>query len=262
MAEVVHIKSERILEGEYNVRAELNDDGIEELARSINKLGLLNPLLVTPENDGYLVVAGHRRLRAARKVGLDLVPCIVVKTEHDFARAVSFAENMFRRDLSPVEEAAAIGDLISQGKMTVERVASSMQRSVEWVLNRLSMLEWPVEVQEAVHVGVLSAAAAKNIAAVTDDVYRGILMRQAAEGGATARTTAAWLQAWRAAMPPAEALQADSIPGRPATPAAVLLVACVVCFERYDATKLAYLPICPGCVDTIRGAVGIDRPVG
>jgi len=261
MAEVVNIQSENIVEGEYNVRAVQNDEGLDELARSISRLGVLVPLLVTQQNDGYLVVAGHRRLRASRKVGLDMVPCIVIKTENDFARSVSFAENMFRRDLSAIEEAAAIGDLIAEGKMTVERIASAMQRSVEWVIGRVSLLEWPVEVQEAVHTGGLSAAAAKNIAAVDDAVYRDILLRQALESGATARTTAAWLQAWRAAMPPSEALQAEPLPGRPATPAAVLLVSCVVCFEHYDASKLAYLPICPGCVDTIKGAVTPGRRV-
>lgn len=261
MAEVINVPVEKLMTGDYAVRAQLEDETLDELARSIAKLGLLVPLLVAPDNDGYVVVAGHRRLRACRKIGLDQISCIIVHAKEEFTRAVSFAENMFRRDLTPIEEAAAIRDLIANDRMTLERIGSLMQRSTEWVQGRLDLLAWPDEVQEVVHMGILSAAAAKNLAAVSDDVYRGILLRQAVESGATARTTAAWLQAWRAAMPLSDALQAEPVPGRPETPAAVLLVACVMCNEHYDATKLAYLPICPRCVDSIRGAVGNGRPV-
>lgn len=259
MAKIEEIADARITSGEYHVRASLEDDGIDELSRSIAKLGLLVPLLVKENGGMYVVIAGHRRLAACRKIGMTKIKCVVVAGKDEYARSMSFAENMFRRDLTPIEEAAAVGDLVSQRKMTIEAVASLVQRSCEWVQGRLMLLDWPDEVQGAVHSGVISAAAAKNIAAVDDNAYRGILLQQAAESGATARTTAAWLQAWRAAKPSDEALRSEPLPGRPHTQPATLMVACVVCNEKHDASRLAYLPICPGCVETISGAVGSGR---
>lgn len=250
--DVENIPLEKIKVGNYAQRVDSEDDGIDELAASIRRLGMLVPLVVTGGPDTFVVVAGHRRLAAARAVGLAGVPCIVRTDKADVATEVSFAENLFRKDLSPIELAAAIADCYKQGILTIDQLAEGLHRSCHWVQAQICLLDWPADVLEVIHNGKMSVSAASNLALINDEVYRGFLLRQAVENGATARATAAWLQAWRSMAPAEEAITREPVAaGKPATPA-VPQAPCIVCGNVYRTDELSHVPVCVHCIRTIR----------
>lgn len=139
----------------------LDDDpeSITELAASITQVGILQPLVVRPTDTGHEVVAGRRRLAAAREAGLRLVPCLVRELTDDQAADIAFTENVHRRMLSPIEEALAFARLRDQGldqRAIVERTG----RSVWTVSVYLRLLDMPAGLQQKVHRGEMTVRTA------------------------------------------------------------------------------------------------------
>ena len=201
---VFTIKLEEIDAGENPLRLEGENKGITELAESIRRIGLINPLVVAlgPDDDRYRLIAGHRRFAACRRVGLKEVQVRIIKGEQREICEIALAENLFRKDLSPVEMAVAVVALIKEGGMAREQVASICHRPSAWVREQEEIVSWPADVQNAVHNGWLSVSAASNLALVYDDAHRRSLLNQAKQNGATARATAAWLQEWLSSVSP------------------------------------------------------------
>lgn len=254
MLEVQQIPLEKIQTGAHALRLEVENEDLDDLSASIRRIGVIVPLLVRPEGDSMVVIAGHRRLAAAARVGLEAVPCCVREDTDATGAEVSIAENLFRTDLTPVEQASAIKDILDQKIMDVPEVARMVHRSETWVHAQLAMLDWPSDVLEVIHNGKISVSAASNLAMVHDDNYRVFLLRNAVEQGATARTTAAWLQAWRAAMPAEQALEQPPVEGRQAVTPALPQAPCIVCNQMFRTDALAMVCVCTGCVNAIRGA--------
>lgn len=254
MTEIIEIPIGKIKVGEHEQRLEMEDEGIEDLARSIGRLGVIVPLHVKPVGDTFTLVCGHRRLRAAGKAGLEKLPCIVVDAEESQEGEISFAENFFRKDLSPLELACAIKDAYNKATITVKELAAGFHRSEHWVQRMMAVADWPDDVLEAIHNDRLSVSAASNLACVTDDSYRVFLVRNAVEQGATARTTASWLQAWRVMQPQEEAITSEPLIGRavpqPATPQAP----CLSCAQIFPVNQMSHVPMCGACIQVIRQA--------
>lgn len=249
---VVYIPEEKLESERYDIRAAPHDESIAALAVSIGRVGVLVPLLVSSEGDKFHVVAGHRRLHAARLAGLRELPCIEVKADVAKNREYSIAENVFRKDLSPMEEASAIKDWLDTGTVEISYIAEAMKRTPDWVKARLDLLYWPSELQTAIHAGIISVSSARNLAQITDDAYRGTLVIMAVENGATARTTAAWLQAWQAARPLAEAAATEPVPGRPVTAPVVPFSPCTCCEAQIQTDKMPFMPICMDCLSAVQ----------
>ena len=254
MPEIKEIPVEKIKAGEHALRLEAEDEGLDELAASIGRIGLLVPLIVRREADEYHLISGHRRYVAAGRIGMAAVPCIIRDSKAPESREVAFAENLFRQDLSPVEIASGIKDCLEHGVMDVPALAKAMHRTPYWLGQQVGMLSWPADVLAAVHAGWLSVSAASNLALVTDDIYRDFLLRNAADSGATARTTAAWLQAFRSMAPPEEAVQAPPVEGQLRTTPMVPQAPCLCCSQVFRSDQLSHVPICAPCIQAIRDA--------
>lgn len=252
MAEVKEIPIEKIKVGEHAQRLAESGEEIDELAASIRRIGIINPLVVAAVGDAYTLIAGHRRWMAARKIGLARVPCVVWESEESMAAEVSFAENLFRRDLSPLELGCAIKDILDKKVMTVEELADGLHRSTEWLRRMVTMLDWPADVLNALHAGWLSVSAASNLALIEDDVYRDFLLRNAQDSGATARATAAWLQAWRSMAPVEVAVQTPPVEGELRTTPMVPQAPCICCGQVFRTDQLSHVPACAQCIQAIR----------
>jgi len=138
-AKVVEIPTELLKKTELSVREEITSESIETLAGSIARVGLINAITVA-EVDGVLtVVAGHRRLAACVFLGWPKIPCMVREASSAQIRETVFAENFYRQDISPVEQACAIKDAIESGASTVEQVAGGFHRSANWVRAQLAL---------------------------------------------------------------------------------------------------------------------------
>lgn len=256
MAEILQISIDRIKVANHVLRMEGEDDALNELSASIRRVGIIVPLVVSPAGDSFNLIAGHRRLAAAKRAGLQKVPCCEREDNASLGAEISFAENLFRKDLSPVEIAAGIKDVLDQGIMELDELAASMHRSEYWVNRQLSMLDWPADVLEVLHNGKISTAAASNIAMVSDDTYRAFLLRNAVDQGASARTTAAWLQAWRSSAPPQEAIEAEPVSGESRPTPMVPQAPCIVCGQVFRTDQLSHVPVCAGCINAIRQVGG------
>ena len=164
MFELVEI--DRLVGAADNLRR--NVGNVTELAASIRSIGVLEPLLVTPAVDGFAVVAGHRRLAAARKAGLEVVPC-VVREMSEVERVIALVvENEQRSDLSPIESAEGYFRLIDMG-VTQKELAKKVVRSAKHVASRLALLELPRSVRGQVHAGRLGLGAAAALLALVDE---------------------------------------------------------------------------------------------
>jgi len=162
-----------------------------------------------------VLIAGHRRFAACRRAGLKEIQVRIIEGEQREICEIALAENLFRKDLSPVEMAVAVVALIREGGMAREQVASICHRPSAWVKEQEEIVSWPADVQNVVHNGWLSVSAASNLALVHDDTHRRFLLNQAKQKGATARATTAWLQAWLSSVSPQPVIQAASVELKP-----------------------------------------------
>lgn len=242
--------------GENALRRVGNDESLADLVASIRRVGVLVPVVVAAEDEGYVLVFGHRRVRAAEIAGLDMVPVVVRECEQAERTEVAFAENLFRQDMSPVETGAAMKDVLQAERMSVDELAGAVHRSVDWVRKMVAMCDWPTDVLLGVHEGWLSAAAGSNLALVTEDEYRAFLVRTARENGATARITAAWLQAWRSMQPVDVAIAAPPVDGVVPIAPLVPQLPCIVCEQVMRMDAMSHVPVCPGCVGVLREVGG------
>ena len=251
---ITEVETSKLRADVHGQRAAYEGPKFDELVGSIRRLGILVPLVVTAEQDHYVVVAGHRRLAAAQRIGLATVPCLARQGSEARVKEISFAENFFRLDLSPIEQAAAIKDVVDQGVMTVDQIAEGFRRSSDWVRRQVALLGWPADVLQAIHEGRISVSAGSNLALVEDANYRVFLLSHACENGATARTTAAWLQAWRSCQPASIAVEAEpDEAGRPSIPA-VPQAPCIVCANIFRTDELSHVPMCSACIRELQGA--------
>jgi len=254
MENIKEIQVNRIEVGSHEQRFEDEDEEIYKLAQSIKRLGLLNPLCGVEDGDDYLVIAGHRRLEACKRIGKEIVPCLVAVGDEATRREMTFAENFFSKNLTPVELAVAIADEVKEKRMTVEQLAAGLRRTTDWVRRQISVVSWPRDVLEGIHTGKLSVAAASNLACITEDFYRRSLVSQAVENGATARTTSAWLQAWRSMLPLAEAVETEPEPGESRPQPMVPQAPCLACHEVFRSDELSHVPLCAHCIRVISTA--------
>jgi len=241
-----------IMVGPHSQRFKVECEDLDHLRESIRRLGLINPVGVVGEGGGYRLVHGHRRLRACKDLGRKEIEAVILDAETQSEDEVTFAENFFRTDLTPVELAVAIAKQLESGKWTVEQIAAGFHRSADWVRRQIAITEWPDEILGALHSGGLSIAAAEPLAQVTEAASREFFVRQAVESGATARTTSSWLQGWRAMLPPSAAVQISPGPGGSSPAPAVPQVPCIVCSNVFRVDAVSHVPVCCECVRHLR----------
>ena len=138
---VIQVAPEEILPNPHQPRTEFEEEEILSLAESIQQNGLLQPLSVRKLPDGYELIAGERRLRAARELGLPTVPCIVFDVSDRTSAILSLVENIQRQNLNFFDEAAAIQRLIASYGMTQEDAAVKLGRAQSTVANKLRLLK-------------------------------------------------------------------------------------------------------------------------
>lgn len=170
-------------------RSDFDEEGLAELAASIRAQGIVQPIVVAQEEDGsYLIVAGERRWRAARRAGLDEVPVVVrqVADDRELLEA-ALVENLQRSDLNPLEEAEAYRTLGDRFELSQEEIAVRVGKGRSTVANRLRLLRLPAEVQELLRADRLTAGQALPLVSVAPQEEAVRLAKRAVARGWTAR---------------------------------------------------------------------------
>ncbi len=148
----------------FQPRGHFDEEALSQLAESIREVGVLQPVLVRPIGDGeYELIAGERRWRAARRVGLQTIPALVRETDDAAALEQALVENIHRDGLNPLEEAAAYQQLIEDFGLTHDEVASRVGRSRATVTNTLRLMQLPPAIQKSVQDGKLSNGHARAL---------------------------------------------------------------------------------------------------
>lgn len=171
-------------------RTSFEDHALSELGDSIAQLGVLQPLLVRPlPGDRFELIAGERRLRAAARAGLESVPVMVVETDDRGSLERAVVENIHRRDLNPLEEAAAYRALIEEGGLTQDDLAQRVGRSRAAVTNALRLLELPTALQRMLVERRLTSGHARALMGLDKSPFQERLGRRVAEEGLSVRDT-------------------------------------------------------------------------
>jgi ParB family chromosome partitioning protein len=153
-------------------RTDIGEDGIAELADSISKVGLLQPIIVRPMGEGYQIIAGERRWRAARQAGLERVPVRVLSKTDTESLELALIENLLRDDLNPIEESRGYRRLLTEYRMTQAELADKVSKSRSTITNALRLLDLPDEIQDLVYENKMSAGHARAILSVPDENSR------------------------------------------------------------------------------------------
>jgi len=152
----------------FQPRKDFSEEALRELADSIRERGIVQPLVVRPAEDGYELIAGERRWRAAQLLGLPEVPIVIREADDRTALELALIENLQRENLNPIEEAQGFSQLIEQFQLTQEDAATRVGKSRVVVANALRLLRLPSELQAFVRDGRLSVGHAKVILGLTD----------------------------------------------------------------------------------------------
>jgi len=188
------IDVDRILPNEHQPRHHFEDGRLEELARSIKTNGVIQPIVVRKVDDGYRIIAGERRWRAAQRAGLTRVP-VVIKEVDAGADAqlleMALIENIQREDLNPIDEAAAYERLSSDFSMTQEEIAAAVGKDRSSVANHMRLLKLPQEVRAEVASGRLSMGHARALIAIADETSQRQIARDVIARNLSVRETEA-----------------------------------------------------------------------
>lgn len=171
-------------------RERFDESSLDELTVSVRELGILQPLLVRETAEQrYELVAGERRLRAARRAGLTEVPVLVVETDETGSLERAIVENLHREDLNPIEEAVAYRDLIEERGLTQEALGERLGRNRVTISNTLRLLELPVEIQRYLVEGKLTAAHGRTLLGLQGNVFQKRLAQRVVAEGMSVRDT-------------------------------------------------------------------------
>lgn len=171
-------------------RQVFDEDALAELTHSVREFGVLQPIVVRPDgDDGFELVMGERRLRAATAAGLDVIPAIVRSTADDAMLRDALLENIHRAQLNPLEEAAAYQQLLEEFGVTHDELASRIGRSRPQVSNTIRLLNLSIAVQRRVAAGIISAGHARALLTLDDAVTQDDLAARIVAEGLSVRAT-------------------------------------------------------------------------
>ncbi len=184
---VLEVPCEAIVANPRQPRTQFSPSELEDLIASIKLYGIIQPLVVTQRTGGYELVAGERRLRAAKALGLETVP-VVVRTASDQEKLeLALIENIQRHDLNAVEEARAFKALVETFELTQEEVAKRLGKSRSVVANTIRLLDLNPEMLHALQEGEITRSHARALLSQTDPVLRNQMFLQMISGEMTVR---------------------------------------------------------------------------
>jgi ParB family chromosome partitioning protein len=171
----------------YQPRTRFREEALDELARSIQASGIIQPLVVRPIGSRFQLIAGERRWRAAQRAGLTKVSVIVRQVPDDIALEMTLVENIQREDLNAIEAARAFEHLMDEAQLTQEAVAERTGKDRATVANAIRLLKLEPTIQDWIEEGKLTAGHGRALLAVPDSQLRMRYAQRAARGGLTVR---------------------------------------------------------------------------
>jgi len=167
--QVQHVAIGLIKPNPYQPRKAFDEDKLQDLAKSIQQHGILQPIVIRETIQGYYIVVGERRFRASQIVGLESIPAIVKKLSDEDMMELAIIENLQREDLNAIEEAESYKKLMSDLKITQQEVARRLGKSRPYIANMLRLLHLPSAIMKMVREGELSGAHGRTLLSLKDE---------------------------------------------------------------------------------------------
>lgn len=187
--EYVEVSINRIEPNPHQPRTDFSEERIEELARSIKKDGLLQPILVRPVEQGYQIIAGERRWQACKALEYSTIPVKIISADDVEAQQMALVENLQRDNLNAIEEARGYQRLIDLSGCMQKEVAEAVSKKPTTISNALRLLDLPEEIQEMIYQGQLSQGHGRAILSIPDEDGRIKLAKKVADEKLSVRET-------------------------------------------------------------------------
>ena len=165
---VVNLNLDLIIPNSYQPRKSFNDNTLNELALSIREYGVINPILVRQQGEKYEIIAGERRVRAAKKAGLTTIPAIIKQIEDNKMAELALIENLQRENITPIEEAESYQQILKISNMTEEKLSEMIGKSQSSISNKLRLLTLPENIKDAILQRKISERHARSLLTVKD----------------------------------------------------------------------------------------------
>lgn len=228
-------------------RLQDRDDDIQNLAASIVRHGLLSPLTVTPDGDGYRLLAGNRRRKALQSIDAQTADCNVVEVDGSLGDEITIAENLIRLDLSPVEEAYAFALHLERTGESHQELAHHLNKERTYVTRRLLLLDLDNITLGALEEGLINLSQALLLRRIDDPEIRKKFIGHANEYGANVRVMTHWVANYEKDAARIRAAEGREPTTQDIEPARQVYMECDRCGDptSYDVLRPVYL--CPGC---------------
>ena len=209
--ELVNLPLDSVVPNPRQPRKEFNPEELAELADSIAQNGILQPVVVRQVGERYELIAGERRWRAAKHLGLPTSPAVLRGADEQHALELSLIENIQRQDLNPIEKARAFKDLIDNTGLTQEELAQRLGKKRSSIANMIRLLDLPQDIQDVVSRGTISMGHARALLALTDEQEQRRVCRKIVADDLSVRQVEK-LIAERAVQPPSPKARAGRSP--------------------------------------------------
>lgn len=252
MRQITIVSMDLIKEPAVPARLNIDRQQLQELANSMRKIGLLQPVLLRKHGESYEVEAGHRRWLAAKSLNWETIEAIILlpgdMTEAHIERA---HENLIRENLNPVEEAEQVRILVYEQNRGIESTADIVGKSISWVEKRMDILGFPEEILRELQDESINIAQASELSRCRDSLLRETLLETVLSTGASAQTIKTWVhnpaveEQIKMNQAMSESLATTPIQGQGLT------LTCHLCQVPTELAKMKHVWLCPGCmVDT------------
>lgn len=228
------------------------DDDISHLAAELRSIGQTHPITVTTDGPRFRLIAGYRRVRAALTAGWTHIDATIDDRDEATLKVVRASENFSRRNLTPLENAMALSDLVEYNAQGVDAVAAQIGRSTDWILRHLEILSYPDDLKRILHQGKISQSAARVLAKISDPGHMADAIRIAEVSGINARTARDFLgqyDAQKSAETPPPAINAPPSPQAEQMQTYVDCHACATPTPYQDTTTIRLCALCRQNID-------------
>ena len=254
MKQFQEIALSEIRRPESRDRFAIDEGRVDALAQDVRENGLINPILVRKNADGYEVVAGERRFLAVQRLGWERVTCHVQDLDDKTAALLRAVENLGREDLSPVEEGQLYTVLMHEHLLSLDDISRRVAKSVGVVKRRMDLLNMPDELQMAIHQGLIKYGVAEELWRLSDPGRISYYLGFAVDHGATVAVVRQWvndeLKSQRSKASDVEGGGGLANPMQTAP----TYIACDFCKGAVELGKDTLLRVCPDCLVKLREA--------
>jgi len=239
-----------------DVTTAISDEKFQELVQSIKIQGVLQPVIVRPIKNGYELIAGFRRCKAAAAAGLTTVPAIIVEKQDKEADVMKLHENFYREDMSPLDEARTFKRFKDEYGMSLDEMAALIGKSKSYISARIDMLEWDSQLQEAVESEKLNYSVARELAHIQDPSERKRLTKYAIESGCSAELAAQWRRESNIPKNVEHEIEDTDIEVGYKEPPTILYYPCPICDKKIEYKEIRELRLCPDCYRRLTEELG------